>query len=605
MTLYVWTPAGSIADPQRRLLIDRYIAAVDSKGVISTGHSALELKPELYISHYPGVEIDHSPDDFTRLLRAGRENDVPGRWNPTHENEAAEWCEADQNVVFRRFDADALRAFWDIYRQDNTYNLTSRSCSTVTALAIESALEGVLGQRRPWLTFFSLLIDPNLWLAAILRRRGATMAWTPGLVLDYARVLKSVVERQDWPWFARLSQTIPWLARRRRQAGAMSDVIAPAGGGVRSSQAAVIATATIFGLTYGLSAPLIALALSRRGLGETLIGLNAAMYALGVLTIAAFLPRLASRFGARAVIVAALLLVAAVLPLFPLVAWVWLWFPLRFAMGLASEGVFVMSEAWINQLSDETSRARSIAIYTAALSLGFALGPLILSVTGSDGALPYFIGGGLALLALVLVLRPGVTAPHFEHSPVAGGMLAVMRLAPVALAATALNASLETAGLSFLPIYAMRLGWSESGSTLLISTLMIGAIALQLPIGWLGDRYDRRRLVLLFAALSVLGALLWPELFDHPWLAYPLVFVWGGVFVGIYTLMITIVGSRYADGQLIGIYAVMSVAWGLGALLGPSLTGGAMELGRHGLPLFAALACALFALYAWRSRSQA
>lgn len=208
MTLYVWTPAGSIADPQRRLLIDRYIAAVDRKGVISTGHSALELKPDVYISHYPAVEIDHSPDDFTRLLRAGRENDVPGRWNPTHENEVTEWCEADQKVVFRRFDADALRAFWAIYGQDNTYNLTSRSCSTVTALAIESALEGILGQRRPWLTFFLLLIDPNLWLAAILRRRGVTMAWTPGLVLDYARVLKSVVERQDRRWFARLAQRI-------------------------------------------------------------------------------------------------------------------------------------------------------------------------------------------------------------------------------------------------------------------------------------------------------------------------------------------------------------------------------------------------------------
>ena len=327
------------------------------------------------------------------------------------------------------------------------------------------------------------------------------------------------------------------------------------------------------------------------------------MYALGVLAIAPLLPKLASRWGARLITVIGLMTVALALPMFPYMQWLWLWFVLRFVIGLASEGVFVMSDAWINQLSDERSRARSIATYTAALSLGFALGPIVLTAVGSDGASPYLIGGVLALAAMALILRPGVSAPPFEHAPSSGGFLSMLRMAPVAMAATALNASLETAGLSFLPLYAMRLGWSESASTMLISTLMIGAIVLQLPIGWLGDRFDRRKLVLLFAVLSAAGALLWPEVFGYPWLAYPLVFLWGGVFVGIYTLMITIVGSRFAGGQLIGIYAMMSVAWGLGALLGPSLAGGAMEWVPHGLPIFAGLVCALFALHAWRSRS--
>ncbi len=52
------------------------------------------------------------------------------------------------------------------------------------------------------------------------------------------------------------------------------------------SSIAVIAAAAIFGLTYGLSAPLIAVDLAARGAGEFLIGLNAAMHAVGVLSIA-------------------------------------------------------------------------------------------------------------------------------------------------------------------------------------------------------------------------------------------------------------------------------------------------------------------------------
>lgn len=195
MTLHVWTPEGSIDAPVPRPVVNRYIAAVDRSGVISTGHSSLELPPDLYISLYPAADIDHSPDEFTRLLRAGTDNDVPGRWNESLAVEVAHWRAPDRQVAFHRFNAASLRRFWSEFRQDTTYNLTSRSCSTSTSLALECALEGSLGSRRPWRAFFVLLFDPYLWLAAALRRRGVTMAWTPGLVLDYGRALKSVVER--------------------------------------------------------------------------------------------------------------------------------------------------------------------------------------------------------------------------------------------------------------------------------------------------------------------------------------------------------------------------------------------------------------------------
>jgi hypothetical protein len=57
----------------------------------------------------------------------------------------------------------------------------------------------------------------------------------------------------------------------------------------------VIATATIFGLTYSLSAALIALDLAEQGAEESVIGVNAAMHALGVLAMALVLPRLVPR----------------------------------------------------------------------------------------------------------------------------------------------------------------------------------------------------------------------------------------------------------------------------------------------------------------------
>ncbi|MEO9214348.1 MAG: MFS transporter [Rhodanobacter sp.] len=362
------------------------------------------------------------------------------------------------------------------------------------------------------------------------------------------------------------------------------------------SLALVIGTATIFGLTYGLSAPLIALNLAQRGHGEALIGLNAAMHAVGVLLIAPVLPKLAVRFGARPLIITALLVSAGVLVLFPLLQWVALWFPLRILLGAAAEVLFVLSETWTNQFSRPQSRGRTMAIYTAALSLGFAGGPAILALVGT-GPGAYLIGAGIVLLAVVPMLLPGLASPAALH-PATANMRQYLHLAPIAVGTVVLNAAVETAGLSFIALYATGMGWTVERGMQLVSTLMVGAIVLQLPIGWLADHMSPKRLVWILTALSAAGALLWPAMLATPWLAYVGVFAWGGLFVGIYTVMLTIVGSRFTGGDLVGIYAVMGLAWGAGALVGPSVVGLAMGWSPHyGLPWAIAASCIAFALF--------
>jgi MFS family permease len=227
------------------------------------------------------------------------------------------------------------------------------------------------------------------------------------------------------------------------------------------------------------------------------------------------------------------------------------------------------------------------------MSLGFAAGPLLLSATGTAGAVPFLAGAAPLVAAMALMAAPQVVPPALE-APEELSPVRYLRLAPVAMAATMLNAAVETAGLSFLALYAIGNGWPEARATNLVSAMMVGAILLQLPIGWLGDKMDRLRLVALLALIAAAGASIWPLVLGDPRLAFAVVFVWGGAFIGIYTLMLTIVGSRFAGAELVGIYAVMGLIWGVGALVGPVLAGVAMDAFRHGLPLFVALACLLF-----------
>ncbi len=363
------------------------------------------------------------------------------------------------------------------------------------------------------------------------------------------------------------------------------------------SRAAVIATAAMFGLTYSLSAPLIAMNMAREGASETLIGMNAAMHAIGVLITALLLPRLVAKLGPRRLILLSLAASACVLVVFGLIPNIWLWFPLRLLLGMAAEALFVVSETWINALSTENTRARAMAAYTAALALGLALGPLILSLVGAEGTLPFLIGAVISLGAATLVIAPAVRAPPFEK-PSSGNPLRFLRLAPVAIGAITLNAAVETAGLSFLALYAIGLGWQAEDAARLMFVMMFGAIILQLPIGWLGDMVDRGKLIIGCAVLATLGAALWPFALQSEIATYALLFVWGGVFVGIYTLTLTVVGSRFSGGDLVGIYALMGLTWGAGALVGPLLAGLSMQAGTHGLAIFAAVACGLFAVAA-------
>ncbi|MEL4376635.1 hypothetical protein [Brucella cytisi] len=206
LNVYVWTALGSVKDPEHRLLIDRYVAAVDKNGVISTGHSALEMPPDLYISHYPANDIDHSPDDFRALLSAGQDNDVAGRFNESLAIEAAAWCMPDQKIVFRRFNPQALRTFWEAYSRDKTYNLTARNCSTTVIQALDAAIEGAGSTGRTWHDLFRIISDPHFWLMRIVRGRAEAMTWTPGLVLDYTRLLNQVVEHSQRRWRKRISE---------------------------------------------------------------------------------------------------------------------------------------------------------------------------------------------------------------------------------------------------------------------------------------------------------------------------------------------------------------------------------------------------------------
>ncbi len=223
LTVHVWTPSGSVERPlRRRPVVDRYIAAVDANGAIWTGHAALESPEGIYISFDPATPLNRTPDRVAQALRASSDNDVPGRFEPDYATESARRGDSTARVHLRNYDPARLERFWNAWRSDTTYNLTYRNCAVSVARGLEAALEGALmrrhGHRHSWGLLLKTMLTPELWLAAQIRKRAKTMAWTPGLVRDYARALSLLVDPHPGAQARRAWRVgMPALRRLRRQ----------------------------------------------------------------------------------------------------------------------------------------------------------------------------------------------------------------------------------------------------------------------------------------------------------------------------------------------------------------------------------------------------
>ncbi len=366
--------------------------------------------------------------------------------------------------------------------------------------------------------------------------------------------------------------------------------------------AAVIAMATVFGMLQGLTYPLFALLLERQGVGATLIGVNAAMMPLGLIAAAPFVPSLARRIGARRLAVLSCLLLALVLLVMGTATSLWVWFVGRFVLGLGINAIYVVSETWLNLMIPRAQRGRWLALYATMLGAGFAAGPAILLATGIDGFAPFFAAIVIAVATACLVLLAHDRLPRFqvEHGI---SLRSFLPHAPLLLAAVAAAAAFDQAVLTFLPLYTLAFGASETAAKLAITALALGNVALQIPIGWLADRVSRRAAFLTCTLSTVAGAMLLPLVAEPgPWL-WLLVFLWGGVAYGTYTVALVELGDRFTGGLLLAGNAAFAMMWGVAGLIGPTAAGIAIDLiGPHGLPLVAGLGYVALTVAYWRRR---
>jgi MFS family permease len=362
----------------------------------------------------------------------------------------------------------------------------------------------------------------------------------------------------------------------------------------KRSLAGVIAAMAVVNLVYGITFPLLALVLDGQGISKTLIGLSTIVQALAVIVIAPWAPGLMrrvppSRLMQGVTVTLAMLFIVA--GLFPNV---WFWFPLRFVIGAMTAMLWISSEALINELAEDSWRGRIIGIYAAVGAAGFALGPLLLILTGSDGMLPFYATS-------ILILSAGLPLFLVQHARMpaagdaAGGLWVVFWIAPAVMLANVVYAAAAESLLTFFPLFGLALGLSENFALGLMTIMGLGTMILVMPFSWLADRVDRMGLLAVFVLLTMLGLLLMPQAVQLGWLGGVYAFLFGGVEGMIYTLGVVLVGERYKGALLAAATTLFTACWGAGTVMGPLLVGIGMD--RFGATHMATIILLIFAIY--------
>ena len=358
--------------------------------------------------------------------------------------------------------------------------------------------------------------------------------------------------------------------------------------------AALIGCISIYGITISLFTPLLSLILEERGSSSTLIGGLAMVAPLGVILGSFFVPRCMQFMDGRSLLLIAIALDVFLILLLLILDNLLSWFVIRFVMGVTGSLLFIVSESWMADITPDATRGRVMGLYNTILSSSFALGPLILVLTGTEGALPFLSGIMLMMLAVFPLMLAG------RYQPVSSGIssfnvLTFIRVAPMLAIACIVVSFKDMAVTSLLPVYGVRNGLTESSAALMLFFAALGGAVLQAPVGWFADHYNRLAVLRVCGAFGVVGAAVVPFVVTVPWLLGLVLFLWIGFFAGIYTVALTLAGQWFRGVELATAMAAFGVFWGLGGILGPLAGGLAMDIwDPHGLPVIFLLVAGIF-----------
>jgi MFS family permease len=323
---------------------------------------------------------------------------------------------------------------------------------------------------------------------------------------------------------------------------------------------------------------------TNEGFTDVSLGLLGTGWALGYVSGCIMTARLVARvghiraFGAMASIAAISILVSAI-NISP-----WAWIMLRGVCGFCFAGAAMIVESWLSEQLAPDTRGRIFGVYTMVNLGATTAGQMMLTLGDPNGFVFFALGAIFYCMALVPTAISSTTTP----APLVSVKLDIKGLwknSPVAVFAVFWVGVSNAAFGTLAAVYASKVGLVLSSVALFTSVPILAGALIQIPVGVLSDRTDRRRVLIGVAAIALIADLafiiLAPEARALNLLLAALL---GGSIYAMYPVIVAHANDHAAPGTAIQISGGLLLVYGIGSIIGPLAAGIAMsEIGIRAL----------------------
>jgi len=351
----------------------------------------------------------------------------------------------------------------------------------------------------------------------------------------------------------------------------------------------------------GLQGTLLGVRGGIEGFSTTAMSVVMSAYFVGFLFSARVTPLLIGRVGHVRVFAAMGSLISAALILYPAVVDPVAWTLLRVVVGFCFCGVYITAESWLNNASGNETRGKALALYMVVQMAGIIAAQYLLTLGDPSGFILFIVPSVLVSISFAPILLSVSPSPAFATTR-AMSLPQLYRVSPLGCVGMFLTGGVFAAMFGMSAVYGTLAGLSVPQISVFVSAFYVGGVLMQLPIGWVSDRMDRRVLVLVVAAAGGVAGLAGTLLADIYAVTLAAAFLIGGLTNPLYSLLLAYTNDYLDRDQMAAASGGMLFINGLGAIFGPLLVGPVMEaIGPRGYFLFMGLLLAALSAYAgWR-----
>lgn len=368
------------------------------------------------------------------------------------------------------------------------------------------------------------------------------------------------------------------------------------------SVAAILFSAAIFIAGNGLIGTLIPVRASLAGFSNGTLGLIGSAYYIGFVAGCFAGPRLFARVGhSRTFAVCAGIATATTL-LQSIFLSATVWIVMRCGFGFAAASLYMVIESWLNERATPEARGRIFATYMTVNYASLIVGQMLFSSNKPTSFTLFDLTAALYALCLIPVGLTLLPQPQAKVVPKLRP-LRLFRTSPVGVIGCIAVGLANSALWAWAPIFAQDHGLTRAWLSTFMGVLTLGGAAIQLPLGRLSDRMDRRLVILgICIASAIVGTVIYVFAGRGRTDLLILIGIFGVTALPFYGLSVAHANDRIPRESFVEASATLLMLNALASCFGPSIAAQVIDIwGSGALFLYtAAIHCAMAVFIVYR-----